>query len=171
MASEAVLSVIWTKKLYGLAFFQRRVDSRAGYQDEWGQDHIGHGGGQVSGQNSCIVGFLFIISPPPVRSIREELRNEVTAMSKQLADFVPGLRIVQVGGREDSNVYIRMKIKAATEIGIDAAHVQLPRSITEVELLDKVSLRRKRIMQYGQYNVISTEKRNILYLNKVINNN
>lgn len=107
MASEAVLSVIWTKKLYGLAFFQRRVDSRAGYQDEWGQDHIGHGGGQVSGQNSCIVGFLFIISPPPVRSIREELRNEVTAMSKQLADFVPGLRIVQVGGREDSNVYIR----------------------------------------------------------------
>lgn len=58
--------------------------------------------------------------------------------------FAPGLRIVQVGGREDSNVYIRMKIKAATEIGIDAVHVQLPRSITELELLDKVRI----IMQW-----------------------
>ncbi|XP_017057492.1 C-1-tetrahydrofolate synthase, cytoplasmic isoform X2 [Drosophila ficusphila] len=73
------------------------------------------------------------------KSIREELRNEVADMGKQLADFVPGLRIVQVGGREDSNVYIRMKIKAATEIGIDASHVQLPRSITELELLDKIN--------------------------------
>ncbi|KAH8330720.1 hypothetical protein KR067_006816, partial [Drosophila pandora] len=70
------------------------------------------------------------------RSIREELRNEVAAMAK---GFAPGLRIVQVGGREDSNVYIRMKIKAATEIGIDAVHVQLPRSITELELLDKIN--------------------------------
>lgn len=60
-------------------------------------------------------------------------------MRAQGAEFVPGLRIVQVGGREDSNVYIRMKVKAAQEIGINAIHVQLPRSITEVELLDKVS--------------------------------
>lgn len=56
-----------------------------------------------------------------------------------LPNFAPGLRIVQVGGREDSNVYIRMKIKAATEIGIDVRHVQFPRTITELELLDKVS--------------------------------
>ncbi|KAH8241243.1 hypothetical protein KR032_004965, partial [Drosophila birchii] len=73
------------------------------------------------------------------RSIREELQSEVTAMGKTSANFVPGLRIVQVGGREDSNVYIRMKIKAATEIGIEAVHVKLPRSITEVELLDKIN--------------------------------
>ena len=39
----------------------------------------------------------------------------------------PGLAIVQVGGREDSNVYIRMKLKAAEEIGIDAKHVKLER--------------------------------------------
>lgn len=32
-----------------------------------------------------------------------------------------------------------MKIKAAKEIGIAAEHVQLPRTITEIELLDKVS--------------------------------
>lgn len=57
-----------------------------------------------------------------------------------MPDFVPGLCIVQVGGREDSNVYIRMKIKAAKEIGIAAEHIQLPRTITEIELLDKVSI-------------------------------
>ncbi|XP_030373652.1 C-1-tetrahydrofolate synthase, cytoplasmic [Scaptodrosophila lebanonensis] len=72
------------------------------------------------------------------KEIREELRREVLELRKRVANFVPGLRIVQVGGREDSNVYIRMKVRAATEIGIDAVHVQLPRSITEMELLDKI---------------------------------
>lgn len=32
-------------------------------------------------------------------------------MKQQIPGFCPGLAIVQVGGREDSNVYIRMKIK------------------------------------------------------------
>ncbi|XP_068155521.1 C-1-tetrahydrofolate synthase, cytoplasmic isoform X1 [Drosophila tropicalis] len=73
------------------------------------------------------------------KSIREELRNEVKSFAQRLPNFQTGLRIVQVGGREDSNVYIRMKIKAATEIGIDAVHVQLPKTITERELLDKIN--------------------------------
>lgn len=51
---------------------------------------------------------------------------------------MPGLAIVQVGGRDDSNVYIRMKIRAAAEIGIEAQHVKLPRTITQSELLAKV---------------------------------
>lgn len=41
---------------------------------------------------------------------------------------------MQVGDREDSNVYIRMKIKAATEIGIKAEHIRLPKSTTEYEV-------------------------------------
>lgn len=84
------------------------------------------------------------------RNIREELRQEVDALRAQGAEFVPGLRIVQVGGREDSNVYIRMKVKAAQEIGINAIHVQLPRSITELELLDKVSYSISVVIQSGQ---------------------
>lgn len=43
-----------------------------------------------------------------------------------------------MGGREDSNVYIRMKIKAANEIGIDARHLQFDRSITEIELVHEI---------------------------------
>jgi methylenetetrahydrofolate dehydrogenase (NADP+)/methenyltetrahydrofolate cyclohydrolase/formyltetrahydrofolate synthetase len=34
---------------------------------------------------------------------------------------------VQVGDRDDSNVYIKMKKKAADEIGITVRHLKLPR--------------------------------------------
>lgn len=61
-------------------------------------------------------------------------------MSANLRKFRPGLAIVQVGDRLDSNVYIRMKLKAADEIGIEAKHIQVPSSITERELLFKVSV-------------------------------
>lgn len=47
---------------------------------------------------------------------------------------------MQVGDRLDSNVYIRMKLKAAEEIGIEAQLVQVPSSITERELLFKVRI-------------------------------
>ena len=68
------------------------------------------------------------------REIQQELKAEIERVRQQVPDFTPGLAIVQVGGREDSNVYIRMKIKAASDIGINAQHVKLPRTITEVEV-------------------------------------
>lgn len=71
--------------------------------------------------------------------IRVSLKQQIDDIKAKLPNFTPGLRILQVGGREDSNVYIRMKIKAATEIGITAEHIKLPRTVTEIELLEKVS--------------------------------
>lgn len=62
------------------------------------------------------------------------MKQEVNHIASRVPNFVPGLAIVQVGGREDSNVYIRMKVKAATEIGIDVRHVKLPRSTTEASV-------------------------------------
>lgn len=72
------------------------------------------------------------------REIRERLKTEVEALKDKLPGFSPGLAIVQVGGREDSNVYIRMKIKAANEIGIEARHLQFARTITEIELVHEI---------------------------------
>lgn len=72
------------------------------------------------------------------REIRDGLKVKVNNIKTSLPHFRPGLAIVQAGGREDSNVYIRMKIKAATEIGINAQHIQLPSSITEEELVLKI---------------------------------
>jgi methylenetetrahydrofolate dehydrogenase (NADP+) / methenyltetrahydrofolate cyclohydrolase / formyltetrahydrofolate synthetase len=63
-------------------------------------------------------------------------------MGQKLPGYRPGLAIVQVGGREDSNVYIRMKLKNAEAIGIKAIHVKMPRSTTEVEVLKFLLLSR-----------------------------
>ncbi|KAG7204347.1 hypothetical protein KM043_002164 [Ampulex compressa] len=73
------------------------------------------------------------------KEIRESLARDVAAIKRKLPDFSPGLAIVQVGGREDSNVYIRMKIKAANDIGIAAQHVKLPNTTTEIELINKLN--------------------------------
>ncbi|XP_027714527.1 C-1-tetrahydrofolate synthase, cytoplasmic-like [Vombatus ursinus] len=56
-------------------------------------------------------------------------------MGEQVPGFRPGLAILQVGDRADSNLYISMKLKAAEEIGIRATHIKLPRNSTEAEVL------------------------------------
>lgn len=61
------------------------------------------------------------------------------SVKEKLPNFAPGLAIVQVGSREDSNVYIKMKIKAAKDIGIVAQHVLLPNTTTEMELISKIN--------------------------------
>lgn len=70
--------------------------------------------------------------------IQESLKQTVCELTS--VGCQPGLAIVQVGCREDSNVYIRRKLKVASEIGIHAEHIQLPRSISEHELIAKVSM-------------------------------
>lgn len=77
------------------------------------------------------------------RSIRLDLKQQVSEVQHKYPALVPGLAIVQVGGRDDSNVYIRMKIRAAAEIGITAQHVQLPHTVTQSELLAKVIYKNK----------------------------
>ncbi|XP_039758173.1 C-1-tetrahydrofolate synthase, cytoplasmic isoform X1 [Pararge aegeria] len=72
-------------------------------------------------------------------SIENDLRQQVSEMRRLSASFQPRMAIVQVGGREDSNVYIRMKLKAAENIGILAEHIKLPRDCTQPELLTKLA--------------------------------
>ncbi|XP_074029987.1 pug C-1-tetrahydrofolate synthase, cytoplasmic isoform X3 [Leptinotarsa decemlineata] len=100
-------------------------------------------------KHSVILGSIFkmsrssasvkILSGTQVaKEITEQLKSSVAAIKQKLPKFQPGLAIVQVGEREDSNVYIRMKIQAALNIGIKTEHVKLPRSTTERELLNKI---------------------------------
>ncbi|XP_055851876.1 C-1-tetrahydrofolate synthase, cytoplasmic [Episyrphus balteatus] len=72
------------------------------------------------------------------QQVKLQLQSEVQKITLQLPNFKPGLRIIQVGNREDSNVYIRMKIKTAQEVGIDVSHIKFPSSINEGELLSKI---------------------------------
>lgn len=59
----------------------------------------------------------------------------VDQLRQQQNQFIPGFAVVQVGNREDSNVYIRHKLKAAEEIGIQARHVHLDNATTEQQVL------------------------------------
>jgi methylenetetrahydrofolate dehydrogenase (NADP+)/methenyltetrahydrofolate cyclohydrolase len=62
-------------------------------------------------------------------AIREELRPRVTAFSAR-AGRPPGLGIVLVGTHAPSEIYVRNKLKAASDIGCRADLVRLPESTT-----------------------------------------
>lgn len=68
-------------------------------------------------------------------SIRESVKQQITKLRQQHARFTPRLVILQVGDREDSNVYIRMKIRAGAEVGVDIEHKKLSRDTTEYQLI------------------------------------
>uniref|UniRef100_A0A663LWZ3 C-1-tetrahydrofolate synthase, cytoplasmic n=1 Tax=Athene cunicularia TaxID=194338 RepID=A0A663LWZ3_ATHCN len=48
--------------------------------------------------------------------VRERLKKQVVEMKEKFPGFRPGLAILQVGNRDDSNLYINMKLKAAAEV-------------------------------------------------------
>lgn len=64
----------------------------------------------------------------------ETCRSKIAATKLIYPDFKVGLAIVQVGGRDDSNIYIRNKLRTATDCGISAKHYKFERTITEAQL-------------------------------------
>ncbi|CAB0005823.1 unnamed protein product [Nesidiocoris tenuis] len=70
--------------------------------------------------------------------ISQQLAERVKKLREKLPNFTPGLAIIQVGNREDSNVYIRMKMKNAAAIGVNAFQMKLPNTTTQIELLNKI---------------------------------
>ncbi|KAI9027868.1 formate--tetrahydrofolate ligase-domain-containing protein [Hyaloraphidium curvatum] len=70
--------------------------------------------------------------------IREKLKAEVEEIKKTNESFAPHLAIVQVGDREDSSLYVRMKIQAAAQCGIKTSFVKLPADVTEARLITEI---------------------------------
>ncbi|XP_063352442.1 C-1-tetrahydrofolate synthase, cytoplasmic-like [Pelmatolapia mariae] len=70
--------------------------------------------------------------------VRERLKKEVEKMASQFSGFRPGLVVLQVGDRDDSNLYISTKLKAAAEVGIEAKHIRLPNTTTQDEVLHSI---------------------------------
>ncbi|KAJ3020668.1 tetrahydrofolate synthase [Thoreauomyces humboldtii] len=68
-------------------------------------------------------------------SIRADLHKTVQEMSEVNAGFAPHLAIVQVGEREDSSVYVRMKQQAAAKAGLKFTHRKLPATVSQSELV------------------------------------
>lgn len=71
------------------------------------------------------------------KDLADEVRTQLKAEIDRLS-LEPTLVIVQVGDRDDSNVYIRMKTAFANSVGVRAVHLRLPKQITEQELASEI---------------------------------
>lgn len=60
------------------------------------------------------------------RSIREDVAGRIRDIKSRFPRFQPTLVVIQAGERPDSSLYIRMKAKAAEEVGITFKHITLP---------------------------------------------
>lgn len=68
------------------------------------------------------------------------LLHTVTGLNCNInAAQVPGLAVVIVGERKDSQTYVRMKKKACEEVGIASYGADLPGTATQQEVLDVVA--------------------------------
>ncbi|WOK94708.1 bifunctional protein FolD 2 [Canna indica] len=71
------------------------------------------------------------------QTIRNEIADEVRSLS-QTYNKVPGLAVVIVGTRKDSQSYVSMKRKACAEVGIRSIDLDLPEQSSEAEVIAKV---------------------------------
>ena len=69
---------------------------------------------------------------------RENIRKEVQQI-KEDHGVTPGLAVVVVGNDPASAVYVRNKHKACLSVGINSYQIEFPESISETELLEKIS--------------------------------
>ena len=70
--------------------------------------------------------------------ISDKILNSV-AEKVQLMDKKPHLAVILVGEDSASQIYVRNKQKAAEKVGIDSSIIELPSSISEIELLNIIA--------------------------------
>ncbi|KAF3780657.1 Bifunctional protein FolD 2 [Nymphaea thermarum] len=70
-------------------------------------------------------------------TIRSEIAKDVEDLSQKYGK-VPGLAVIIVGTRKDSQSYVSMKKKACAEVGIRSLGVDLPEDVSEEELIEKI---------------------------------
>lgn len=86
--------------------------------------------------------------PPPIetkaidgKAIAAEVRGEIkkgTAELKAAHNITPGLAVILVGSRKDSQSYVRNKKKAAEEVGFHTVDIVLPETVSQQELLSEL---------------------------------
>ncbi|CAI5510559.1 unnamed protein product [Closterium sp. Naga37s-1] len=77
------------------------------------------------------------------KAIAEEIKREIAAEVKRIqalpgVHLTPGLAVVLVGDRKDSQSYVRMKKAACAETGITSFGVDLPADVSEEEVVAAV---------------------------------
>ena len=69
--------------------------------------------------------------------LREELKKEVSDL-KTKTNKVPGLTVILIGDMAPSQIYVRMKEKAANEVGLKSEVIRCPEAVEEKTVLDKI---------------------------------
>ena len=69
--------------------------------------------------------------------LREELKKEVADL-KAKTNKVPGLTVILIGDMAPSQIYVRMKEKAANEVGLKSEIIRYPEAAEEATVLDKI---------------------------------
>ena len=69
--------------------------------------------------------------------IREELKKEVSQLKKK-NNQAPGLTVILIGDLAPSQIYVRMKEKAANEVGLKSEIIKYPNDVEEKTVLDKI---------------------------------
>lgn len=72
------------------------------------------------------------------KALRQRIGDEIAQKQAKNPRYQPSLVIIQVGDRQDSSTYVRMKIKACEEANIKCNLEKYDESITTYELLQKV---------------------------------
>ena len=69
--------------------------------------------------------------------LREELKIEVSEL-KSKYNKAPGLTVILIGDMAPSQIYVRMKEKAANEVGLKSEVIKYPESVDEKTVLEKI---------------------------------
>ena len=69
--------------------------------------------------------------------LREELKKEVLEL-KTKYNNVPGLTVILIGDMAPSQIYVRMKEKAANEVGLKSEVIRYPEAVEQTKVLDMI---------------------------------
>ena len=81
--------------------------------------------------------MILIDGKKEASELREKLKKEVSEL-KSKYNKVPGLTVILIGDMTPSLIYVRMKEKAANEVGLKSEVIRYPVSIEEKKVLDKI---------------------------------
>ncbi|XP_070047918.1 bifunctional protein FolD 2-like isoform X3 [Nicotiana tomentosiformis] len=89
--------------------------------------------------NSAIGQTARVLEGKPIaNNINSWIAAEISELKNTIGK-TPGLGVILVGGRRDSQSFVHIKMKACMKVGIAPFTVELPEDCTEAELLDAVS--------------------------------
>jgi len=92
----------------------------------------------VHSTNDILVLLMILIDGKKIAAeIREELKKEVSQLKKK-NNQAPGLTVILIGDLAPSQIYVRMKEKAANEVGLKSEIIKYANDVEEKTVLDKI---------------------------------